>query len=123
MPYGESNQPGVLLWFNTTPITVAGSPLLSPWLNTHGLSRIFPWFSFAGGTSTHTIEGSFDGATADADLVLTPTTDTEFNVRAPFIRWRTVQTVADSTKSKVTLRGVASRIWWKSRTGVGSQQS
>lgn len=108
MPYGDLPQPGTILWQNTVPITVANSPLLSPWVNVTGISRVLPWFAFAGGTSTHSIEGSFDGAAADADFVYAaPTSGTEFNVLSPFIRWRTVQTVADSTKSKVVLRARA----------------
>jgi hypothetical protein len=108
MAFGDANQPGAVLWQNTTPIIVAGSPLLSPWLSTHGISRVLPWFAFTGGTSTHSIEGSFDASAADADFAYSaPTSGTEFNVLSPFIRWRTVQTVADSTKSKVVLRGRA----------------
>jgi hypothetical protein len=108
MPYGEVPQPGALLWQNTTPITVTGSPLLSPWINVSGFSRVLPFFVFAGGTSVHSIEGSFDQATADADFAYAaPTSGTEFSVTSPFIRWRTVQTVGDATKSKVVLRSRA----------------
>lgn len=105
MPYGDSKQPGQVVWFNNTPITVAGSPLLSPWLNAEGYGQIWPTFVFAGGTSTHTIEYSLDGSTVDADFAATtPVTATAFILPTPFFRWKTVQTVADSTKAKVVLR-------------------
>jgi hypothetical protein len=108
MAYGEAQEPGALLWQNTTPITTAGSPLLSPWIPTSNFSRVLPFFAFAGGTSTHSIEGSFDGSAADADFTYAaPTSGTEFNVISPFLRWRTNQTVADATKSKVVLRARA----------------
>jgi hypothetical protein len=108
MPYGDRETGGQILWQNTSPITVAGSPLLSGWLNTEGISRVLPWFAFAGGTSTHSLEGSFDGSTADADFAYSaPVSGTEFSVVSPFIRWKTVQTVGDATKSKVVLRARA----------------
>lgn len=85
-------------------LTVAGSPLLSAWLDVAGIGKVLPWFAFAGGTSTHSIEGSWDGSTADADFAYSaPTSGTEFNIISPYIRWRTVQTAADATKSKVYL--------------------
>jgi hypothetical protein len=108
MAYGDRLQPGAVLWTNTDPLTTAASPLLSPWISTEGFSRLLPWFSFAGGTSTHSLEGSFDASTADADFAYAaPVSGTEVNLTSPFIRWRTVQTVANATKSKVVLRGRA----------------
>lgn len=85
-------------------LTVAASPLLSGWLDVSGYAQILPFFAFAGGTSTHSIEGSFDGVSPDADFgYAAPTSGTPFNVLSPFLRWKTVQTVADATKSKVVL--------------------
>jgi hypothetical protein len=105
MPYGESKQPGQVVWLNTTPITVANSPLLSGWLSAEAFGQVWPTFVFAGGTSVHTIEYSLDGLTVDADFAaITPVTATAFVIPAPFFRWKTVQSVADSTKSKVVLR-------------------
>lgn len=99
-----SNVTRQIFVYSGPAITTALSPLLSPWLDVSGLSQIMPWFAFAGGTSTHSIEGSFDGATADADFAYAaPTSGTLFSVISPFIRWKTVQTVADATKSKVIL--------------------
>lgn len=94
-----------LPWSNTTPITTALSPLLSPWIEAVGFSQVVPFFAFAGGTSTHSIEGSFDGSTADADFNYgAPVSGTAFTVLSPYFRWKTVQSVADATKSKVVLR-------------------
>ena len=105
MAYGSHLLAGAQLWQTTDPLLLANSPLVSPWINTEGFSAVLPWFSFAGGTSTHSIEGSFDGATADPDFgYAAPVSGTAFDVRSPFIRWRTVQTVANATKSKITLR-------------------
>jgi hypothetical protein len=108
MPIGDRLGPGAQLWQTTDPVLLANSPLVSPWINTEGFASILPWFSFAGGTSAHSIEGSFDGANADADFAYAaPVSGTAFDVRSPFIRWRTVQTVANATKSKVVLRARA----------------
>lgn len=105
MPYGDRLAAGATLWQNTDPLLLANSPLVSPWIPCEGFSAVLPWFSFAGGTSTHSVEGSFDGANADADFAYAaPTSGTAFDVRSPFIRWRTVQTVANATKSKITLK-------------------
>lgn len=90
--------------YNGPALTVAASPLLSAWLDVSGLTSVLPWFAFASGTSTHSIEGSWDGVSADADFAYTaPTSGTAFTVISPFIRWRTVQSAADATKSKVYL--------------------
>jgi hypothetical protein len=87
-------------------LTVAGSPLVTQWLDMAGVaSQVIPWFAFAGGTSTHSLEGSFDGINADPDFAYAaPVSGTPFTVVSPWVRWRTVQTVADATKSKLTLR-------------------
>jgi hypothetical protein len=93
-----------LFVYSGPALAVAASPLLSPWLDVAGFTSIFPFFAFAGGTSTHSIEGSFDGANADADFgYAAPVSGTAFAVVSPFLRWKTVQTVGDATKSKVVL--------------------
>lgn len=90
--------------YNGPVLTVAASPLLSAWLDVSGFAALMPWFAFTGGTSTHSIEGSWDGVSADADFAYAaPTSGTAFNIISPFIRWRTVQSAADATKSKVYL--------------------
>lgn len=96
--------------YNGPVLTVAASPLLSGWLDVRGIARVMPWFAFAGGTSTHSIQGSWDGSTQDADFAYgAPASGTEFSVLSPYIRWSTVQTVADATKSKVYLAAVIGR--------------
>ena len=95
-----------LPWGQITPVlTVAASPLVSPWIEAQGFSQVVPFFAFTGGTSVHSIEGSWDGQNLDADFTYAaPTSGTAFTVTSPFFRWKTVQTVADATKSKVLLR-------------------
>lgn len=100
--------PGYKIWEWLTPLTVANSPLTSPWIDTTGFTTVFPWFSFAGGTSTPTIEGSADGANVDADFSYSaPTSATAFSVISPFIRFKVVQTAADATKTKIFLQSRA----------------
>jgi hypothetical protein len=96
-----------LPWVNLTPVATAASPLVSPWLQVpENMGSVLPVFLFAGGTSTNTLEGSFDGATLDTTLpaYAAMTTGTALLVRHPYIRWRTVQTVGDATTSTVYLR-------------------
>jgi len=90
----------------TTPLTTAASPLVSPWVQvSDDMSQVVPVFAFTGGTSVHSIEGSFDGITLDTSVTYAaPTTATAFAVQHPFIRWRTVQTVGNATVSTVYLR-------------------
>jgi hypothetical protein len=100
--------PGYKIWEYTTPLTVAASPLLSPWFDTTGYTQVLPFMLSAGGTTVYSIDGSFDGATADADFAYTaPTTGTTFSVVSPYIRFHVVQTVADATKTKIFLQARA----------------
>lgn len=99
-----------LYTYNGPVLTVAASPLLSGWLDVRGISRLMPWLAFTGGTSTHSIQGSWDGVTQDADFAYSaPVSGTEFSTLSPYIRWSTVQAVADATKSKVYLAAVVGR--------------
>jgi hypothetical protein len=99
---------GMTLWARTGTLTVAASPLLSGWIDTQGFTQVIPWFSFAGGTSVHSIQGSFDASTIDALFVYgAPTSGTVFTVLSPFIRWSTVQTVATATTAEVFLQSRA----------------
>jgi hypothetical protein len=98
--------PGYRLWEYFTPLTVAASPLTSPWIDCSGFSQVVPGFKFTTGTATPTIEASVDGSTLDADLTTlyaAPTTGTAFSVVSPFIRFKVVQTVADATVTKIVL--------------------
>jgi hypothetical protein len=95
-----------LPWTSTALVTLANSPLVSPWIEDVGeTSQIVPFFAFAGGTSTHSIEGSYDGINIDAGLTYSaPVSGTAFVIQHPYVRWRTVQTVGDATRSNVYLR-------------------
>lgn len=95
-----------LPWLNTTPLTTAASPLVSPWLQVpDDMSQVVPTFAFTGGTQVNTIEGSYDGTTLDTSLTYAALTlGTPLAIQHPFIRWRTVQTVANATVSNVFLR-------------------
>lgn len=98
--------PGYRLWEYFTPLTVAASPLTSPWIDCSGFSKIIPGFKFTTGTSTASIEASIDGSTVDSDLTTlysAPTSGTEFSVVSPYIRFKVVQTAADATVTKIVL--------------------
>jgi len=86
---------------------LATSPLVGPWLDVSDRATLVPSFAFAAGTSTHTLEWSLDGVSVDTDYAATAVTVnlTALPVIAPYVRWKTVQTVADATKSKVALMG------------------
>ncbi len=93
-----------------TPVTVAASPVLGPWVETSGFTQALGWLSVAGGTTVVTVEYGTDGATADADF--TPVTIAAgavapFNVLGPYLRFRIVQTVADATKTKLYIQARA----------------
>lgn len=104
--------PGYKIFEYFTPVTVAASPFVSPWIDTTGYTQVFCWGAFAGGTTTVTIEGSFDGSTLDADATYavtntTFTTPAAFSVISTFIRVRIVQTTADATKTKILMQARA----------------
>lgn len=98
---------GRLPWQNTGTLPVASSPLLSPWLHVgEDMFQLLPGIGFTGGTSVHSIEGSFDGSSVDTTLAAyaAPTDGTLLPLRHPYIRWRTVQTVGTATAATVFLR-------------------
>ena len=104
--------PGYTIWeYNNSPVlTVAASPLLSPWFDSTGYTKVLPSFKFTGGTSTLSIEGSWDGITLDADLTTlysAPVTGTEFTVFSRWFRFKVVQTIADNTVTKIFLQSRA----------------
>lgn len=93
-----------------TPVPVASSPVLGPWVETSGFTQCLGWLSVAGGTTVVTVEYGTDGATADADF--TPVTIAAgavapFNVLGPYMRFRITQSVADATKVKLYLQARA----------------
>jgi hypothetical protein len=103
-------QPGYRVWETLTPLTLAASPLLSPWVDTTGFTKLLSWLAVAGGTTVVTVEYGTDGATADGDF--TPQTVTagamsSLDVLGPWLRFRLVQTVADATKTKLYVQARA----------------
>lgn len=91
--------------YNGPVVTTAASPLLSPWFEAHDATQVVPFMKFVGGTTVFAIEGSWDGASADADFVYgAPVSGTPFTLLSPYFRFKATQTVADATTSKVYLR-------------------
>ena len=90
-----------------TPVTVASSPVLGPWVDTSGFTQILGWLAVAGGTTVVTVEYGTDGATADADftsVTIATGAVAPFNVLGPFLRFRITQTTADATKTNLYLQ-------------------
>src|ERR1022692_1756749 len=101
--------PGYRIWeYNpAAPLLVANSPLLSPWFDTTGYTTVMPVFKFTSGTTVNSIVASFDGINTDNDLTAlwaTPATGVALVVMSPFFQWKTVQSIADTTVSKVFLQ-------------------
>jgi hypothetical protein len=109
MPFGDLPRPGQTLWSNTAVVTTAASPLLSPWISTDGFSVVYVIGVATGGTTVVTLEWGFDGVNPDASITATTVTPltltvTLRDVLAPMMRVKWVQTVADNTVSKITLK-------------------
>ena len=109
MAFGDRVAAGTVLWTRTTPVTTAESPVLSPWINAEGFSQFYAIGAAAGGTTVVTAEWSFDGINLDSDITATTLTPlaltvTVRDVLAPYVRFRWVQTVANATTSKLSLR-------------------
>ncbi len=101
--------PGYKVWEYVTPATTALSPIVTGWFDTTGFtSLLLSWvFTNSTGTTTPTIEGSFDGSALDTDMTYAAlagasqlTTGLVVVVLTPFIRFRIVQTTADATRTK-----------------------
>ena len=96
--------PGYKLWEQTAAATVAASPLVSGWYDTTGFTNLFISYVFTNstGTTTLTVEGSFDGSTQETDIVYSSVGATPATVAVlhPFIRFRIVQATADATRTK-----------------------
>lgn len=101
--------PGYKVWEQVAPVTVAASPLVSPWFDTTGYTTLLLTYVFTNstGSTTLTVEGSFDGSTLDTDmtyaaLAASPqiTTGVSVTLITPFIRFRIVQATADATRTK-----------------------
>jgi len=101
--------PGWKVWEQTAPVTVSASPLVSGWFDTTGFTTLVLMYVFTNstGTTTLTVEGSFDGTTQDTDmayaaLAASPqiTTGVTVPVMTPYVRFRIVQATADATRTK-----------------------
>ena len=103
MPF---TSPGSKIWENAA-VLVAGTTLTG-FYDTTGYTTILLSAVIANstGTTTFTIEGSFDGSTLDSTMVYTPSViastgvaGTTFVVQHPYIRFRVVQATATATTS------------------------
>ena len=100
--------PGFKIWENATALTTGGSPYVTGFYDTTGYTTILLSAVIANstGTTTFTIEGSFDGSTLDSTMTYTPAVTastgvagTTFVVQHPYIRFRVVQATATATTS------------------------
>jgi len=107
---------GYTVWDYVIPATVVGSPIVTPWFDTTGYTTLLLTYVFTNstGSTTPTIEGSFDGATLDTDmayaaLAASPqiTTGVSVTILTPFVRFRLVQATADATRTKIHVQSRA----------------
>ena len=96
--------PGYKVWEYVTPATVALSPIVSGWFDTTGYTNLLISYVFTNstGTTTLTVEGSFDGSTQETDITYAAVGATPATVQVvtPYIRFRLVQATADATRTK-----------------------
>ena len=106
--------PGYVI-FESTAVLGVGT-VLSPFADTTGFTNMFLECVIANstGTTTFTIEGSFDGTTLDATMPYTPSVTassgvagTVFAVQHPFVRFRIVQATATATTSSFLVKSRA----------------
>jgi hypothetical protein len=99
---GIANGYRVVEWL--TPVTLAASPVLTPWIETSGFTKVLPWLAVTGGTTVVTMEYGTDGINADPDfppVTITAGAMTPPDVLGPYLRFRITQTVADATRTKL----------------------
>jgi hypothetical protein len=98
--------PGYKVWETATPLTTAASPLVTGWYDTTGYTTLLVTAVIANstGTTTFTVEGSFDGAALDSTMTYassvtasTPAAGTTYTVQHAFVRFRIVQATANAT--------------------------
>lgn len=96
--------PGYKVWEQQAPVTVAASPLVSQWFDTTGYTNLLISYVFTNstGTTTLTVEGSFDGSTLESDITYAAVGATPATVQVvtPYVRFRLVQATADATRTK-----------------------
>jgi hypothetical protein len=97
--------PGWKVWDWVTPVTLALSPVVTGWFDTTGYTNLLVSYVFteSTGTTTLTVEGSFDGTTLETDITYAAVgaSPATVQVLTPFVRFRMVQATADSTRTKV----------------------
>ena len=108
--------PGTEIWENATALAAANPAVLTGFYDTSGFTNIVLAAVIANstGTTTFTIEGSFDGSTLDSTMTYTPAVTastaaagTVFAVQHPFIRFRVVQATATATTSTFNVKARA----------------
>lgn len=108
--------PGYKVWENTAALTTAASPLVSPWYDTTGYTTLLVCGVIANssGTTTFTVEGSFDGSTLDSTMTYaatiaasTPAGGTSYTVQHSFVRFRVVQATANATTTTLFVQARA----------------
>jgi hypothetical protein len=96
--------PGYKVWDYVTPATTALSPIVSGWFDTTGYTNLLISYVFTNstGTTTLTVEGSFDGSAQETDITYAAVGATPATVQVvtPYIRFRLVQATADATRTK-----------------------
>ncbi len=101
MPY---TPPGYKVWEQVAAVTVAVSPLVSGWFDTTGFTNLLISYVFTNstGTTTLTVEGSFDGSALETDITYAAVGATPATVQVvtPYVRFRLVQATADATRTK-----------------------
>ena len=107
---------GYKVWEYITPATTALSPIVTGWFDTTGYTTLLLTYVFTNGagSTTLTIEGSFDGSTLDTDmtyaaLAASPqiTTGVSVTIISPYVRFRIVQATADATRTKINVQSRA----------------
>ena len=108
--------PGYKIFETSSPLTLVNSPLLTGWYDTTGYTTILLNYVFTNstGTTTMTIEGSFDGTALDTDMTYSALAASPqlgagvvVNVVTPYIRFRIVQATADATRTKIHVQARA----------------
>ena len=106
--------PGYEIWENAAVLGVG--TVLTGFFDTTGYTNVFLECVIANstGSTTFTIEGSFDGSTLDATMPYTPAVSassgvagTVFAVQHPWIRFRVVQATATATTSSFSVKARA----------------
>src|SRR5258708_35212832 len=96
--------PGFKVWEQVAAVTVAASPLVSPFFDTSGYTNLLISYVFTNstGTTTLTVEGSFDGTAQETDITYAAVGAPPATVQilTPFLRFGIVQATADATRTK-----------------------